>query len=170
LQLSFDTLKHALASAPVLALPDFCKGFTIETDASSIGIGAVVSQDGHPIAFSKSLGPRAQALSTYEKECLALILAVTKWKSYLQHKEFVILTNHRSLIHLGDQKLMEGMQQKAFVKLLGLQYKIQNSIQERVGQQGCRCFVSSIGTTPTLGGFGYYTPLVGNHHGRLSTG
>jgi hypothetical protein len=126
LQLSFDTLKQALASAPVLALPDFCKGFTIETDASTIGIGDVLSQDGHPIAFiSKSLGPRAQALSTYEKECLALILAVTKWKSYLQRKEFVILTDHHSLIHLGDQKLMEGMQQKAFFKLLGLQYKIQ---------------------------------------------
>lgn len=52
---------------------------------------------------------------------MALILAVTKWKPYLQHKEFTILTDHHSLIHLGDQKLMEGMQQKAFIKLLGLQ-------------------------------------------------
>lgn len=125
LQQSFDSLKQALVSAPVLALPDFSKGFTIETDASSTGIGAVLSQGGHPIAYiSKALGPKAQAMSTYEKECMALILAVTKWKPYLQHKEFTILTDHHSLIHLGDQKLMEGMQHKAFIKLLCLQYRI----------------------------------------------
>lgn len=125
MQLSFDTLKHALISAPVLVLPDFQQGFTVETDASALGIGAVLSQNGHPIAYiSKALGPKAQAMSTYEKECMALIMVVTKWKSYLQHKEFTILTDHRSLIHLGDQKLLEGMQQKAFIKLLGLQYKI----------------------------------------------
>jgi hypothetical protein len=83
-------------------------------------------QKGHLVAYiSKALGPKAQALSTYEKECLALILAVTKWKPYLQHREFTILTDHRSLVHLGEQKLQEGMQQKAFLKLLGLQYKIQ---------------------------------------------
>lgn len=124
-QACFESLKQALISAPVLALPNFTKSFSIETDASSTGIGAVLTQQGHPVAYiSKALGPRAQAMSTYEKECMALILAVTKWKSYLQHREFNILTDHKSLIHLGDQKLMEGMQQKAFIKLLGLQYKI----------------------------------------------
>jgi hypothetical protein len=50
---------------------------------------------------------------------MAVILAVTKWKPYLQ-QEFTILTDHKSLVHLGEQKLHEGMQQKAFVKLLGL--------------------------------------------------
>ncbi|CAD6219531.1 unnamed protein product [Miscanthus lutarioriparius] len=85
----------------------------------------VLSQNHHPIAYiSKSLGPKAQAMSTYEKECMALILAVTKWKSYLQHMEFTISIDHHSLVHLGDQKLLEGMQHKAFIKLLGLQYKI----------------------------------------------
>ena len=74
--------------------------------------------------ISKVLGPKAQGLSTYEKECMAVILAVTKWKSYLQHQQFTIATDHKSLIHLGEQKLQEGMQHKAFLKLLGLQYKI----------------------------------------------
>lgn len=65
---SFQALKHALTNAPVLALPDFQKTFVIETDACDVGIGAVLVQDGHPIAFvSKALGPRNQALSVYEK-------------------------------------------------------------------------------------------------------
>jgi hypothetical protein len=125
LQLSFDNLKQALITAPVLVLPEFTKPFTIDTDAYSRGIGAVLSQYRHPVAYiSKALGPKAQALSTYGKECMAVILAVTKWKPYLQHMEFTIATYHKSLIHLGEQKLHEGMQQKAFVKLPGLQYKL----------------------------------------------
>lgn len=121
----FDNLKQALVSALVLALPDFNKEFTVETDASPTAIGAVLMQQNHPIAYpSKSLGVKAQALSTYEKECLALIMAVTKWKPYLQHREFTILTDHKSLVHLGEQKLQQGMQQKAFLKLLGLQYRV----------------------------------------------
>lgn len=55
---------------------------------------------------------------------MAVILAITKWKPYLQHREFTIATDHKSLIHLGEQKVHEGLQQKGFIKLLGLQYKI----------------------------------------------
>jgi hypothetical protein len=75
--LAFDTLKSALVSAPVLGLPDFTCPFVVETDASDLGIGAVLLQKEHPIAFvSKSLGPRNQGLSTYEKEYMAILLAV----------------------------------------------------------------------------------------------
>lgn len=78
---AFLTLKHALISAPVLAIPNFSKIFVVETDASQKGIGAVLVQDSHPIAYiSKSLGPRWQMLSVYEKELLALVFAVQKWE------------------------------------------------------------------------------------------
>lgn len=94
---AFNLLKSALSTTPVLALPDFTKPFTIETDASDKGVGAVLQQGGHPIAYiSRALGPKNQMLSTYEKECLAILLAVEHWRSYLQQGEFVILTDQKS--------------------------------------------------------------------------
>lgn len=124
-QQAFDTLKQKMLEAPVLALPDFTLPFTVETDACKRGVGAVLAQKGHPIAYlSKALGMTAQTMSTYEKECLAILLAVDKWRPYLQHAPFTIITDHRSLVHLSDQKFTSEMQQKAFVKLMGLQYKL----------------------------------------------
>jgi hypothetical protein len=63
-------------------------------------------------------------LSTYEKEYLAILLAVNQWRSYLQHAEFYIFTDQRSLSHLNEQRLHTPWQQKVFTKLLGLQYKV----------------------------------------------
>jgi hypothetical protein len=76
-EVAFQTLKEALVSAPVLALPDFSRPFCIETDASDGGVGAVLMQDNHPIAYvSKSLGPKLRGLSTYEKEYVAILMSV----------------------------------------------------------------------------------------------
>lgn len=139
---SFEQFKKALASAPVLALPDFTKPSVIETDASEIGIGAVLSQDKHPIAYmSKALGPRTRGLSTYEKECLAILLAIEHWRSYLQYAEFTILTDHKSLMNLTDQRLHTPWQQKAYTKLLGLQFKIcyKKGIHNEAADARSRC-------------------------------
>ena len=122
---SFQALKQSLVSAPVLALPDYSKPFCIETDASAVGIGAVLTQNGHPLAYiSRALGPKSRGLSTYEKEYLAVILAVQQWRQYLQFTEFTIYTDQQSLVQLTDQRLHTSWQQKLFTKLLGLQYKI----------------------------------------------
>jgi hypothetical protein len=60
-------------------LPALDKLFVVETDASMVGVGAILMQKGHPIAYiSKSLGPKQQAMSIYEKEMLAILHAVTK--------------------------------------------------------------------------------------------
>ena len=81
---AFQLLKQALVSTPVLALPNFNEPFVVETDASDCGISVVLHQQGHPIAYmSKALGPRTQGLSTYEKESLAILLAIDQWKAYL---------------------------------------------------------------------------------------
>lgn len=123
---AFQAIKNALVTTPVLALPNFQKPFVIETDASDYGIGAVLMQDGHPLAFlSKALGPIMRGLSTYEKECLAILMAVERWRSYLMQSEFVIRTDQQSLSHLNDQHLSTPWQHKALTKMLGLQYKIE---------------------------------------------
>jgi len=89
----------------VLAIPDFNKQFVIETDASGHGLGAVLMQEGHPISYlSQTLCERNKGLSTYEKECMAILLAVEKWRSYLLAQEFVIKTDHRSLLFLTEQQ------------------------------------------------------------------
>jgi hypothetical protein len=72
-----------MSSTPMLALPNFDKQFTIEIDACDRGVGDVLSQEGHPIAFfSKALSANNKKLSAYEKEFLAVLMAVDKW-SYL---------------------------------------------------------------------------------------
>jgi hypothetical protein len=72
-------LKQKLLTAPVLAVPDFKQSFVLETDACDTGIGAVLMQNGHPVAYlSKHLCPRNQTLSVYEKECLAILMAIEK--------------------------------------------------------------------------------------------
>jgi hypothetical protein len=124
-EVAFKTLKQALIEAPVLALPNFAKLFSIETDASGSGVRAVLMQEQLPIAYiSKALGPKLQGLSTYEKEYVVVLLAVEQWRSYLQLSEFTIVTDHKSLLHLNEQRLHTPWQQKVFTKLLGLSYKV----------------------------------------------
>jgi hypothetical protein len=120
-QLTFEQLKEAMTTTPVLACPDFAKKFVIETYACEIGFGAVLSQEGHPIAyFSKGLSPTNQKLSTYEKEFLAVMMAVDKWRCYLHKNPLLIKTYHQSLCHLQDQTLSTEMQRKAMRKMTGL--------------------------------------------------
>ncbi|KAL2230686.1 UNVERIFIED_CONTAM: Transposon Ty3-G Gag-Pol polyprotein [Sesamum indicum] len=123
---AFNQLKKVMTTAPVLSMPDFSKPFIVETDASGKGIGAVLMQEGKPIAYlSKALAARNLGLSTYEKEFLALLLAVTKWKHYLLGNHFIIKTDQRSLKHILDQRVDSMLQQKWVTKLLGLSYEVQ---------------------------------------------
>jgi hypothetical protein len=86
---AFSKLKHAMTTTPVLALPDFTKTFIIESDALGVGIGEVLMQEGRPLAFtSKALSPLHLSMSVYDKEMLAIIHVVTKWRPYLIGRRF----------------------------------------------------------------------------------
>ncbi|GJT68047.1 putative mitochondrial protein [Tanacetum coccineum] len=124
-QTAFEDLKKAMISAPVLQMPDFYYVFVVETDASGLSIGVVLQQNGHPIAFiSKTLSPKHQSLSTYEKEFLAVIQALDKWRGYLLDRHFIIKTNHFSLRYLMDQRVTTPPQVKLLPKLIGFDYEI----------------------------------------------
>jgi hypothetical protein len=91
----FTTLKAAVTSAPVLAMPDFAKVFVVECDASSHGFGVVLVQEGHPMAFfSRPIAPRHRALAAYERELIGPVQAVRHWRPYLWGRQFIVKTDH----------------------------------------------------------------------------
>lgn len=91
---AFQKLKQALIQTLVLTLPDFTKTFSLEIDASTHPVGAVLLQEKHPIAyFSKKLCPRMQRASTYLKELYGITTAIAKWRHYLLGAKFQIYTS-----------------------------------------------------------------------------
>lgn len=78
---AFMALKDAMVQAPVLAMPNFSMTFVLETDASHYGIGAVLMQQERPITYlSKAIAPKHLGWSTYEKELMVVVYAITKWR------------------------------------------------------------------------------------------
>lgn len=109
--------------APVLRLLNFTLDFIIETNASNVGVGAVLMQEAHLIAFfSKKLGPKLRSASTYIKELYAITEAVQKWRQYLLGQFFIIRTDHKSIKELLQQ-VIQMLDQQAYIrKLLGYHF------------------------------------------------
>jgi hypothetical protein len=123
---AFSALKGAMTSAPVLALPDFAKPFVVECDASTYGFGAVLVQDGHPIAFyNRPVAPRHRSLAAYERDLISLVQAVWHWWPYLWGWRFTVKTDHYSLKYLLDQRLATIPQHHCFGKLLGFDFTVE---------------------------------------------
>jgi hypothetical protein len=122
---AFQTLKMAMCTTPVLALPDFTKTFVLECDASGKGIGTVLMQAGRPLAFtSKQLSEKNLGKPIYEKEMLAILHAVELWCPYLLGQRFQIKTDHQSLKYFLEQCISSQEQQKWVTKLFGYDYEI----------------------------------------------
>ncbi|GJS39455.1 serine/threonine-protein kinase TIO-like protein [Tanacetum coccineum] len=101
---SFSLIKQKLTSTPVF-FPNFQKPFELETDASIIGVGAILSQEGRPVAFfSEKLSEAQRKWTTYELEFYAIVWAVKHWEQYLFQQEFVLQTDHETLKYFNSQK------------------------------------------------------------------
>ena len=106
---SFKALKHLVTTAPILHIVDPSKPFVVETDASDYAIGAVLYQDGRPVAFeSKKLSDAEMHYPPYEKELYAVIHALKKWRHYLYGSNFVAWIDHHSLRYICDQDDLRG--------------------------------------------------------------
>jgi hypothetical protein len=121
-QEAFQKIKDALVSAPVLSSPDFSKPFVIQTDASNTGLGAVLTQDldgdERVIAYaSRSLTKAERNYSVTERECLAVLFALEKFRPYVEGTHFTIVTDHYSLLWLNRMKDPAGKLARWSVKL-----------------------------------------------------
>ena len=131
-QNAFDRLKEMLVKAPILGYPDFEKPFIIYTDASGIGLGAVLSQvkeDGkeHVIAYaSRSLSPAEKNYSVTDQECLAVVWAIKKFQHYLGLLPFTIITDHIALKWLQTSKMPSGRRARWVMELQQYDFSIKH--------------------------------------------
>ena len=109
---AFNALKSRLMKAPILTYPSFEQGaapFILQTDASAVGLGAVLEQGGHVIAYaSRALNKAEQQYSVIQRECLAVVYATKQFRHYLLGRTFQLETDHAPLQWLSAQK-MEGL-------------------------------------------------------------
>jgi len=134
-----------MSSAPIHRHPDFRKAFEVAYDASGYGIGGVLSQEGHTIAFfsEKLSESRRIKYTTYEKELYALLQSLHHWCYYLLPHEFVVYSDHEALKHWNSQsninpkhaRWIEYISEYSFV----LKHKsgVENKVADALSRIGC---------------------------------
>ncbi|KAL2104375.1 hypothetical protein ACEWY4_001243 [Coilia grayii] len=133
---AFVDLKAVLCNQPVLQSPDFSLPFTVQTDASGVGLGAVLLQgegdQQKPVAYiSHKLFPRESRYAVTELECLAVKWALDSLKYYLLGRDFILETDHRALQWLDRMKDSNARITRWFLALQPYRF----TVQYRAGQQ-----------------------------------
>jgi len=132
-QEAFEELKEKITSQPVLALPKRKGKFRVETDVSGHAIGGVLSQEQEgkwkPIAFlSRTMQPAEQNYEIYNKELLAIVEALAKWRQYLLDtaETFKIWTDHENLKYFQEPHKLNGRQARWYLKLQDYDFILQH--------------------------------------------
>ena len=130
-QEAFEKIKALLSSAPVVARPSFEIQFVVQTDASDTGIGAVLLQiiDGQERVLefaSRTLSPAERNYSVTERECLAVISAITKFRPYIEWYHFLVVTDHSSLRWLHSLHSPTGRLARWALELQGHSFDVEH--------------------------------------------
>lgn len=125
-QQCFEHFKQLMSSCPMLALPDFIKPFEMHCDTKGDGIGTVLMQEKHPIAHeSRKLWGLEKSYSIYDREMLAIMHALAKFRFYLVGGNFVIKIDHNSITYFMNQRDLNDRQQKWITKLQAYDFGIE---------------------------------------------
>jgi hypothetical protein len=136
---AFQTLKDKLTSAPILIRPNYNKEFIIVTDASNVGLGAVLEQidedkERRPVSYwSRSLQPRERNYTVTERECLAVVEAIKHFRHYVYGTHFTVYTDHNALKWLQSAKDLTGRLQRWSLRLQEHDF----TIEYRKGKDNC---------------------------------
>jgi hypothetical protein len=113
-QQNFDTLKQKMITTPILVFPDWSKEFHVHVNASSIALGEFLSQPcaediDHPIAFARrNISTSEMNYTTIEREGLAMVYALQKFRHYLLGGHFKMFTDHSTLKYLVNKPVLGG--------------------------------------------------------------
>ena len=102
-QKAFDEMKAIMSQETALAFPDFQKEFHVYTDASDYQLGAVIMQEGKPLAFySRKLNQAQQGYTTGEQELLSIVETLKEFRNILLGQQIVVHTDHKNILYDGD--------------------------------------------------------------------
>jgi ribonuclease HI len=115
---SFEELKKWLTTAPVLVMPNLHKSFDIYCDASQQGLGCVLMQEGHVIAYaSQQLRKHELNYPMHDLELAAVVHALKIWRHYVMGTKCQIYTDHKSLKYIFTQKDL-NLRQRRWLELI----------------------------------------------------
>jgi hypothetical protein len=126
-QSAFDKLKKCIVKLPELAHPDNALPYDIHSDASNIGIGAVLVQRGRPIASeSRTLIVAERNYSTTEKECMAVVWALEQFHPYVHGADFTVFTDHVALRSILTNKTPLGRIARWIMTIQAYKFTVQH--------------------------------------------
>ena len=111
-QQSFDQLKQALVTLPVLHLPDMDKEFTVVCDASAFGVGGILMQDNKVVCFGgRALTEVERRWTTGDRELYGVVYCLQIWRHYLEsNRKFTVLTDHNPNVFFQQKAVLSGKQ------------------------------------------------------------